>query len=81
MAAWSIDGQPYQQLSKKYDVDINIFGIEFRGGFTQEMEFHKGKFIRYEVDDLDYDDKDEVIRIPKKRVNNLDDRIIETIYK
>lgn len=48
-AAWSIEPDPYVEMSKKYDVDIKIFGWESGMEFDQEIEIVNGKLIKNEV--------------------------------
>lgn len=45
-AAWSIEPEPYIEMSKKYNVDIKIFGWERGIGFDQEIEIIDGVLTR-----------------------------------
>lgn len=45
-AAWSIEPEPYIEMSKKYNVDIRIFGWERGIGFDQEIEIVDGELTR-----------------------------------
>lgn len=53
-AAWGIEAQPYVELSKKYDVDIHIFGWERNMEFAQEVEILRGELVKDE--EIKYDD-------------------------
>ena len=44
--AWSAIPENYQEISKKYDVDIKIFTFEQGFQFTQEIEIIKGKITK-----------------------------------
>ena len=50
-AAWSIEPEPYIEMSKKYHVDIRIMGWEQGMGFWQDIVIVDGKLIRYVADD------------------------------
>lgn len=45
-AAWSIEPEPYMEMSKKYNVDIKIFGWERGVGFDQEIEIISGTLVK-----------------------------------
>ena len=45
-AAWSIEPEPYMEMSKKYNVDIKIFGWERGIGFDQEIEIVDGNLVK-----------------------------------
>ena len=47
--AWSAIPENYQEISKKYDVDIKIFTFEQGFQFTQEIEIIKGKITKDKV--------------------------------
>lgn len=55
MAAWSIDPEPYVQISRKYDIDIDIGGTEIYGGFAQEIKIQKGEIIIDKVEKINLD--------------------------
>ena len=50
-AAWSIEPEPYVEMSKKYHVDIRIMGWEQGLGFWQDIVIVDGKIIRNVADD------------------------------
>jgi len=54
-AAWSIDPEPYIQVSKKYNIDIKVGGIEAYGGFVQEMEIQNGEIVSERVKRINRD--------------------------
>jgi hypothetical protein len=76
MVAWSIDPEPYTHMSKKYDIDIDLFGADYMGGFSQEIEIHKGEIIKYKVDELSFDFRMEDEESMDK---NIDEKIDENI--
>ena len=45
-AAWSIEAEPYVEMSKKYMVDIHIFGWERGVEFDQEIEIIRGNLTK-----------------------------------
>ena len=45
-AAWGVEAKPYIDLSKKYDVDIHIFGWECGLEFAQEIEILRGELVK-----------------------------------
>lgn len=45
-AAWSIEPEPYVEMSKEFGVDIKIFGWERGVGFDQEIEVIGGMLIK-----------------------------------
>lgn len=56
--AWGIRPEDYVELSKKYDVDVHIFGYEKGMEFTQEVEIREGvivKDIESKFDDYDWE--------------------------
>lgn len=55
-AAWGIESKPYVDMSKKYDVDIHIFGWEMGMEFAQEVEIVKCELVKDE--EVKYDDWD-----------------------
>lgn len=61
MAAWVIDPEPYVQLAKEYEIDINIGVVEIYMGFTQEIKIQNGEIIidKMEKINLDFRDGDE----------------------
>lgn len=52
--AWTIIPENYLELSKKYDVDLHIFGFEMGMEFTHEVEIHSGQLIKNRA--LEYED-------------------------
>ena len=48
-AAWSIEAEPYVEISKKYNIDIHIFGWERGMQFDQEIEIVKGVLVKNDV--------------------------------
>lgn len=54
-AAWSIDAEPYTHMSKEYDIDIKVGGVEIYGGFVQEVEIQKGEIINERVEEINRD--------------------------
>lgn len=50
-AAWSIEAEPYIEMSKKYNVDIRIIGWEQGIGFWQDIVIVNGEIIRNVCDD------------------------------
>lgn len=50
-AAWSIELEPYVEISKKYNIDIHIFGWEKGMEFDQEIEIVKGVPVKNDVHD------------------------------
>lgn len=52
--AWSAIPENYQEISKKYDVDIKIFTFEQGFQFTQEIEIIDGEITKNET--IKYDD-------------------------
>jgi hypothetical protein len=50
-AAWSIEPEPYIEMSKKYHVDIRIMGWEQGIGFRQDIVIVNGEIIRNVTDD------------------------------
>lgn len=59
MAAWSIKPEPYVQMSKAYQVDIYVYGVEIYGGFTQVIEIQKGEIIIDKMEKINMDFRDE----------------------
>lgn len=56
-AAWSIEPEPYVEMSKEFGVDIKIFGWEQGIGFDQEIEITNGKLTRNQTNEYkDYAD-------------------------
>ena len=56
--AWSAIPENYQEISKKYDVDIKIFTFEQGFQFTQEIEIVDGEITKNETrkyDDYQWD--------------------------
>lgn len=53
-AAWGIEPEPYVELSKKYNLDIKLYGIECGMEFVQEIEIINGELKRNET--IEYDD-------------------------
>lgn len=56
--AWSAIPENYQEISKKYDVDIKIFTFEKGFQFTQEIEIVDGEITKNETrkyDDYQWD--------------------------
>lgn len=53
-AAWGIKPEPYVEKSKKYGIDIKIFGFECGMEFEQVVEVVNGTLIRNE--EITYDD-------------------------
>jgi len=53
-AAWAIKHEPYVEKSKKYGIDIKIFGFECGMEFEQVVEIVNGELIRDE--EIHYDD-------------------------
>ena len=56
--AWSAIPENYQEISRKFDVDIKIFTFECGMEFTQEIEISKGEIIKnvcYEYDDYQWE--------------------------
>ncbi|WP_256092256.1 hypothetical protein [Streptococcus agalactiae] len=51
---WTIIPENYLELSKKYDVDLHIFGFEMGMKFTHEVEIHSGQLIKNRA--LKYED-------------------------
>lgn len=45
-AAWDIDPEPYVQKSKKYGIDIKIFGFEMGMQFERIVEVVQGELVR-----------------------------------
>lgn len=43
MAAWSMQPEPYEEMSKKYRLDFRFYGFESSGCVNQEMEVIKGE--------------------------------------
>lgn len=52
MAAWSIAPEPYTQMSREYEVDIEVCGAEMFRGFTQEIKIQKGEIIIDKVEEI-----------------------------
>lgn len=50
-AAWSIEAEPYIDMSKRYNVDIRIMGWERGLGFWQDIVVVNGDVIRNIADD------------------------------
>lgn len=46
MAAHFIILEPYTHMSRKYDIDIDVFGIGINDGSIQEIKIQKGEIIR-----------------------------------
>ena len=44
--AWGIETEYIRKLSEMFNVDIKVDAYELGMGFSQHMEFHKGKVIR-----------------------------------
>ena len=56
--AWSAIPENYQEISKKYDIDIKIFTFEKGFQFTQEIEIVDGEITKNETrkyDDYQWD--------------------------
>nr|UVY39921.1 MAG: ferredoxin-like domain in Api92-like protein [Bacteriophage sp.] len=51
--AWSAIPENYQEISRKFDVDIKIFTFECGNQFTQEIEISKGKIIKNVCNEYD----------------------------
>lgn len=51
--AWSAIPENYQEISSKFDVDIEIFTFECGMEFTQEIEISKGKIIKIVCNEYD----------------------------
>lgn len=51
--AWAAIPGNYQDISKKYDVDIKIFTFEMGMEFTQEIEIRKGEIIQNKCNEFD----------------------------
>lgn len=43
MAAWSMEPEPYEEMSKKYRLDFRFYGFERSGCVNQEMEVIEGE--------------------------------------
>lgn len=54
-AAWSIDPKPYTHMSKEYDIDIKVGGVEVYGGFVQQIEIKKGEIVNEIVEEINRD--------------------------
>lgn len=50
-AAWSIEPEPYMEMSRVYHVDIRVIGWEQGMGFWQDIVVVDGKLIRNIADD------------------------------
>lgn len=50
-----IDPEPYATMSRKYDIDIVVGGIEVYGGFAQHIEIQKGKIVMDLVEEVNRD--------------------------
>ena len=61
IAAWSIDPEPYIQMSQEYKINIEVGGVEIYGGFVQQIEIKKGEIIlnNFEKISLDFRNGDE----------------------
>lgn len=53
-AAWAVLPEPYVEISRKYGLDIHIFGFERGMEFMQEVEVEDGELVRNE--ETTYDD-------------------------
>lgn len=53
MATNYIKSEQYIQISKQYNIDINVGGVDIYGGFVQEIEIQKGEVIKESVEDID----------------------------
>lgn len=47
-AAWGIDTDALRTISKRYNIDIKIYGFECGMEFNQDIEIKKGKIIKDE---------------------------------
>lgn len=47
-AAWGIDTDALRTISKRYNIDIKIYGFECGMEFNQDIEIIKGKIIKDE---------------------------------
>ncbi|WP_191559390.1 hypothetical protein [Metabacillus idriensis] len=54
-AAWSIDPEPYTHMSKEYDIEIKVGGVEIYGGFVQQIEIQKGEIVNEIVEEINRD--------------------------
>ena len=52
-AAWGIEAEPYVEMSKKYNVDIHIFGWEQGMEYDQEIEVINGELKKNILNDGD----------------------------
>ena len=44
--AWSFDYDNWVDISKKYEIDLHLFGWECGMGFDDELEIHNGEVIK-----------------------------------
>ena len=47
--AWSITEEDWQEVSKKYNIDIRLYGIECGCQFVKEVEIINGKVTLYRI--------------------------------
>lgn len=53
-AAWAIDIEPFAEMSKKYNVDLRVYGCERGMEFCQEIIVERGEITKNDV--IRYDD-------------------------
>lgn len=75
MAANYIKPEPYIQMSRKYDIDIDIGGIEVYGGFAQDIKIQKGEIIIDKVEEINLD-----FRAEDEEFIDEDSSVVDIVY-